>query len=132
MHGALYCGRRFRNLNPIDGTHGECLAIKVEASIPSVHLIRVWNRLDYYDASDAICLGNHPEMVVAVSTKWVPNKGIAIRYIQPRKSNQKALTSVSTVPTERKSSTPICLQASNKFGSENYSGPERFQGMPPT
>ena len=81
MRGTLYGGRRFRTLNVLDEGVREGLAIEVDTSLPADRVIRVLEQVvAWRGRPQAIRLDNGPERVA--------ERGIELRYIQPRKPDQ--------------------------------------------
>jgi putative transposase len=88
----LYGGRRFRTLNILDEGVREVLAIEVDTSLPAERVIRVLEQVTAWRGQpQAMRLDNDPEFLADRFTTWCPDRGIALRFIQPGKPNQDAL-----------------------------------------
>ena len=89
MHDTLYCGKRFRVLNVIDGGTRECLAIEVDTSLPAPRLVRVMEQLKGdRGLPKQIRVDNGPELVSSTFVDWCEEHDIQLVYIQPGKPQQ--------------------------------------------
>ena len=93
MYDTLYCGRSFRTLNVIDESNREVLAIEVDISLPAACMVRVMEQQleDMVGLPKAIRLDNKSELQSAIFTNWCEEKGIELKFIQPRKPLQNGL-----------------------------------------
>jgi len=91
MHHALYGGRHFRTLNVLDEGDREALGIEVATSIPSQRVIRVMDQLiELHGRPAALRLENESELTSHSFVDWARERDVALRFIQPGKSNQNA------------------------------------------
>ena len=89
MHDSLYCGKRFRTLNIIDEGTRECLAIKVDTSLPAERVIGVLERLKTERGlPQQIRVDNGPELISANLLNYCDNNKIALCHIQPGRPQQ--------------------------------------------
>src|SRR3546814_797605 len=90
MADALACGRRFRTFNVVDDFNREALHIEVDTSISSTRLIRIFEQLKPdHGLPQVLRTDNGPEFLGEAFVQWAKLNGMAIRYIQPGKPNQK-------------------------------------------
>ncbi|PHM45246.1 hypothetical protein Xmau_00896 [Xenorhabdus mauleonii] len=89
MHDSLYCGNRFRILNIIDEGTRECLAIKVDTSLPAERVIRVLERLKVERGlPKQIRVDNGPELISIKLLNYCEENQIELCHIQPGKPQQ--------------------------------------------
>lgn len=91
MSDALYNGVRFRTFNLLDDFNREALCIEIETSLPSEHLVRVFEQLEQERSlPDVLRTDNGPEFLGAIFVDWCEQHDVMIDYIQPGKPNQNA------------------------------------------
>ena len=93
MCDSLIDGRKFRMFNVLDDFNRESLAIEVDASLPSLRVIRVLERLIAERGKPAnIRCDNGPEFISHQLEEWCSNekRKITIQFIQPGKPTQNA------------------------------------------
>ena len=91
MSDALYHGLRFRAFNVLDDFNREALAIKIDTSLPSARLVRVFEQLKAeHGLPDVLRTDNGPEFLGECFTSWCKENKITIDYIEPGKPNQNA------------------------------------------
>ena len=87
----LYSGMRFRTYNVLDDFNREALAIEIDTSLPSEHLVRVFEQLkDERGLPDVLRTNNGPEFLGEVFVSWCKENGVMLDYIEPGKPNQNA------------------------------------------
>jgi len=91
VHDRLMTGMAFRTFNVVDDFNRECLAIEVDASLPSARVTRVLDQLiSMRGKPDRIRSDNGPEGTSHHFMEWAEGNGIEIEYIQPGKPTQNA------------------------------------------
>ena len=91
MYDTLHYGRPFRNLNVIDESNREILAIEIDISLPAARVVRTLEHLEeIHGLPQAIRLDNGSELRSAVFMGWCEEKGIELKFIQPGKPQQNA------------------------------------------
>jgi putative transposase len=82
-------GRRFRTFNVVDDCSRECLAIRVERSIPGAYVARVLTELvKKRGRPDVIVLDNGPEFISRALEIWAEEHGVRLHFIEPGKPVQ--------------------------------------------
>src|SRR3546814_8128204 len=81
----------FRTFNVVDDFNREALHIEVDTSISSTRLIRIFEQLKSdHGLPQVLRTDNGPEFLGEAFVQWAKLNGMAIRYIQPGKTNQNA------------------------------------------
>lgn len=84
-------GRRFRSLNIVDDYNRRCLATEVDSSLAGRRVVRVLERLrDLEGLPEVIVMDNGPEFVGQARDRWVYQRGVRLRFIEPGKPVQNA------------------------------------------
>ena len=77
-------GRRFRTFNVVDDCTRECLAIRVERSIPGVQVARVLTQLIEQRARPTtIVCDNGPEFIGRALEIWAEEHAVKLHFIEP-------------------------------------------------
>lgn len=91
MADQLADGRRFRTLNVVDDGTRECLAIRVDTSLPGSKVADTLDRLVRFRGKpDAIVMDNGPEFTSRALDAWAYENSILLDFIQPGKPIQNA------------------------------------------
>ena len=89
MSDQLVSGKTFRTFNVIDDYNREGLAIEVDLSLPSAHVIRSLEQIiEWRGQPKSIRCDNGPEYISGPLTAWAEKHGITLQYIQPRQPQQ--------------------------------------------
>jgi putative transposase len=89
MQDTLANGRRFRTLNVLETRTRECLAIKVDTSLPGPRVVRVLDHLvDRYGVPKQITLDNGPEFAGMARDVWAAARQITLDFIEPGTPSQ--------------------------------------------
>lgn len=92
MHDQLADGRSFRLLNVLDDFNRQGLAMEVDIFLPAARVIRSLEQvIEWRGKPVAIRCDNGPEYVSGALQAWAEQQGIALLYIQPRKSAAERL-----------------------------------------
>ena len=84
-------GRSIRNLNVIDDSNHEWLAIEVDFSLPSARVVRTLNQVIKWRGKQmGILVDNGPEYISVTLQIWAQKQGIGLAYILPGKPQQNA------------------------------------------
>jgi len=82
-------GRRFRTFNVVDDCSRECLAIRVERSIPGAYVARVLTELvKERGCPETIVLDNGPEFISRALEIWAEEHRVKLHFIEPGKPVQ--------------------------------------------
>jgi putative transposase len=123
MIDGLYGGRRFRTFNVLDDFNREVLAIKIDTSITSRLLVRVFEQLeDERGLPEVLRTDNGPEFLGEAFTSWAEANGVLIQYIQPGHRTRTPTSSASTAPTARRCPTCTCSPTSTRSGRSPIAG----------
>jgi putative transposase len=106
---ALAWGRKIRLLTVLDAYPRECWAIEVDTSLSGMRVARVLDRLisERGTMPVEIVLDNGSELTSRALDQWAYERGVRLRFIDPRKPVQNAYiesfawTTIETVPTAR-------------------------------
>lgn len=91
IHDSTSAGRRFRCLAILDIYSRECLAIRVDTSIPSKAVIDTLDRLiETRGKPSAMITDNGPEFTSRAFHTWAHEKGVRLCFIQPGKPMENA------------------------------------------
>jgi len=84
-------GRVFRTLNIVDDFTRECVAIKVDHSLPGLRVVQVLEHLAANRGLPAtIVMDNGPEFTGRVLDAWAYRRGVRLHFIEPGKPVQNA------------------------------------------
>jgi putative transposase len=91
IHDSTSAGKRFRCLTILDTYSRECLAIRVDTSIPARAVVDTVDRLiETRGKPSAIITDNGPEFTSRAFHAWAYGKGIRLCFIQPGKPMENA------------------------------------------
>ena len=91
MSDSLANGSKLRTFNVMDDYNQECLAIKVDRSLPSKRVIRALEQvIEWRGKPAALRCDNGPEYISGEMISWANQNKTTLLYIQPGKPTQNA------------------------------------------
>ncbi|UYF99505.1 IS3 family transposase [Halomonas sp. GD1P12] len=83
MSDSLFCGRRFRTFNVVDGFNREVLAIEIDLNLPAPGVIRVLERIIAWRGYPTKRrMDNGPEFISLALADWAEQRSIELAFIK--------------------------------------------------